>query len=173
MNRLSIAVGAAALVCGMGIVGSASAVVSTRDYLSHGNANCHSALPVFDANMRHRPMAFANDSTTASAFVTCDTEHMDNSNGAKFSAVGVYFTNRSSATTSVNCTLVTGLVPFVTVKFYPKVSTSMPPGVNGLVAWDVSDNAFVKFGFPTVSCNLPPSVEINIMRFEFEEEIGA
>lgn len=166
MSFLAVAVGA-------GLCGQARAVDVDRDYLSHGTASCQAALPVFDGNIRKRPMALANEGT-GNAFVTCDTDTMDNFNSEKFKTVGIYFTNRSAASVTVSCTLVTGLTPFVPIVSFPKTSPTIPSGGNSAVVWTASgDNSDVNFGYPAVSCNLPAGVEINVTRFVYVENVGA
>ena len=81
MIRVLFALPALAIIAAMS--GEARAATVYRDYLSHGSANCHSALPVEDGHIIKRPRSIANEGTVP-AFITCDFDSIDN--GGKGSA---------------------------------------------------------------------------------------
>lgn len=171
MNRHSFVPGSLVLAVGMAMSGQASAVTVTRDYLSHGTANCQSALPVFDGNVRKRPMAVANEGTTT-AFITCDSESINNT-GTGFTEVAVYLRNRAGAAgITVGCTLVEGA--FIATGSFPKTSGAIPgAGGTSQIIWTIADNANNVFVSPAVSCALPPGVDISLMQFKYAEDVGA
>ncbi len=145
-----------------------SAATALRNHFSHGTANCQSALPVFDGNIRKRPMAVANEGSST-AFITCDSENNEESFGG-MQEVGVYFTNRSGANgLTVSCTLVNGVYSGT---FFPKPTAAIPAGGYGFITWTAADNGGAKFVAPAVSCGLPAGVELNYVNFVYPEEVG-
>ncbi len=169
MKLTSLAFGAMAAIAGT-FAGDVSAATVTRDYLSHGTASCQAALPVFDGNIRKRPMALGNEGS-ATAFVTCDTDSINN-NSTGHSGVGIYFTNRAGAVgVVINCTLVDGA--FTAFGSFPKSSAAIPVGSTGAIIWSAADNEDNNFVAPAVSCALPAGVDISLVQFVYPEEVGA
>jgi hypothetical protein len=169
MKTYSIILGSGALAVGLGLSGQASAVTVSRDYLSHGTASCQSSLPVFDGNIRKRPMAVANEGSTT-AFVTCDTESINNA-GTGFTAVGVFVKNRAgTAGLTVNCTLVNGVLS--PSGSFPKTSPAIAVGGISQIAWTTADNSGANFAAPAVSCALPAGVDIWLVEFTYPEDVG-
>ena len=169
MKTYSIILGSGALAVGLGLSGQASAVTVNRNYFSHGTANCQSALPVFDGNIRKRPLAVANEGTTT-AFITCDSESI-NSSASGFSKVGVYFINRAgTAGLTVNCTLVNGVI--TAFGSFPKTTAAIAVGAQDNILWTTADNAGANFEAPAVSCALPAGVDIGAMQFQYPEDVG-
>jgi hypothetical protein len=171
MNRTAITLGVVAALAAASVSPSAAAVTVTRDSLSHGTANCQSALPVFDGNIRKRPAAVANEGTGI-AFVTCDSENISNS-GTGFSAINVFFRNRAGADgITVSCTLVDAV--FTAGLTVTKVSGAMAAGgAIGLVSWGTADNSGNNIIAPAVSCALPPGVDISFTNFVYPVDVGA
>jgi hypothetical protein len=147
----------------------AGAVPVTRDFVSHGVANCQSALPVFDGQIRKRPKALANEGS-ATAFVTCDFEHSPNTLQQVF-AVVVLFINRNDAPVTVSCTMVSGLGNDT---FVPTVTRSvlLTPGDLSGISWSAADNGGVNLSTPAMSCGLKPGVEIAATRLVVVEDVG-
>ena len=116
----------------------ADAAPVIRDVISHGTANCQSALPVFDGNIRKRPKAVANEGAS-NAFVTCDFESTPNPM-SQVAAIRVFFINRNGAATSISCTAVFGIGD---ISFTPSSTktVSAAPGGGAELEWDaVADN---------------------------------
>jgi hypothetical protein len=166
-KSLVVAAGIAALASW---TSAADAATTSRNYLSHGTANCQSALPVFDVNIRKRPYAVANEGD-AGAFVTCDSESINNG-GTGFTGVGMFFRNRAGTDgVTINCTLVDAV--FTPLETFPKTSAAIPAGATGAIQWTAAgDNAGANFLAPAVSCILPPGVDISFTNFIYPEEIG-
>jgi hypothetical protein len=164
------------LVVAAGIAALASwsaatdAATTSRNYLSHGTANCQSALPVFDANIRKRPYAVANEGENG-AFVTCDSESINNL-GTGFTEVGLSLRNRAGADgVTVSCTLVEAI--FTPQATFPKTSAAIPAGGAVNLDWTAAvDNGGANFLAPALSCILPPGVDISFTNFIYPEEIG-
>ena len=99
MNRSILTLSLAVALTAATLSPNAQAVTVNRDYLSHGTANCQSALPVFDGNIRKRPAAVANEGT-ATAFVTCDSESIND--GATGFSQAVMFTPERTYRSSIH-----------------------------------------------------------------------
>lgn len=117
---------------------------------------CKSALPVFDGNIRSRPLGVRNEGT-ANAFVSCSVpaEH-----GSSMDIAALYLTNSSDADLTVSCTFVNGRNSF---------SPQYAPGNRYLLAgtsgWLVffPDTSPPGGDLANFSCNLPPGTEINMV----------
>lgn len=170
MNQKNLVLGAMVAMGAAFAASDASAATTTRDHLSHGTASCQSALPVFDGNIRKRPMALGNEGAST-AFVTCDTDSISNS-ASGHSQVAIFFGNRAGAVdVQVNCTLVDGA--FVANGFFPKTSTEMGAGGSAVISWEATaDNGGDNFIAPAISCGLPAGVDIQLVQFIYPEEIG-
>jgi len=150
--------------------GGARAETVVRGHFSHGTANCQAALPVFDGNLRKRPLAFANEGP-GNAFVTCDTDSISIASEGTFTLIDVFFANNGTGTPAIDCTLVN--IGASATTYHPKTTGPMPPGEGGFIAWSVSDNGGERFRAPAISCNLMPQTQINAVGFAYHEEIGA
>ena len=170
MKLTSLALGAMAAIAGT-FAGDVSAATVTRDHLTHGPANCQAALPVFDGNIRKRPMGIGNEGS-GSAFITCGIDDISNS-GPGFTTIAVYLRNRAAAANvTVNCTLANGI--FANPQLLPKTSTPIAAGSVAAIAWTAAgDNEDTPFGAPGLSCNLPPGIDISAVQTIRQEEIGA
>ncbi len=156
-----------ALLAAVGIVDSASAQYAPQIEFTHGPADCQSALPVYDGNIRKRPLALVNEGSQ-SAFVTCDIA--DNTQSTD--RVTMYFHNSTNWHAEVKCTLVTGYANFTAPKQFVKSVTVANTGYDYL-AWDwLNDNQNVKFRSPAISCLLPPGVSIQGVQRHFLQFYG-
>lgn len=158
------------ILSGMYFSDDATAATVQRNYLSHGTANCQSALPAFDGNIRKRPMAIGNEGTST-AFLTCDTESISNY-GPGFLVVAVYLRNRAAAADiTVNCTLVSGI--FVPAIAIPMTSGAIPQGGTATISWSAEDEDDDTLRAPGISCALPPGIDISAVQYVYPEEVGA
>lgn len=148
----------------------ADAVTVVRGHYSHGTASCQSALPVFDGNIRKRPLAFVNEGT-GSAFVPCDTDSFTVDAEGTFTLISAYFGNNGTGRPSIGCTLVN--VGAVATTYVTKTTGPMAPGEGGFILWSTSDNDGELFRAPAVSCNLPPQTQIDAVGFAYREDIGS
>lgn len=136
----------------------ASAVEILIGTASHGTANCQAALPVFDGKIRKRPLAIANEGSTT-AFVTCDFETLPTLIG-KVIIVNVRLHNASATARQVSCLL---LDSFGTNVYSPSLSKTvqLAPQSHGELEWlATDDNDGNNYTTPSMSCALPPGVEI-------------
>ncbi|MGY0611217.1 hypothetical protein ACW7GZ_00910 [Luteimonas sp. A537] len=121
---------------------------------------CKSALPIFDGNIRSRPLAVQNEGTS-SAFVTC-TQQAELGNEPR--SIGISLINTGAAATTVNCTMVNR----------PLLSEYYPESIQvaaGAITWLI----FTPSGAPTFtgtlhafSCNLPPGTGVNRIAYLYD-----
>ncbi len=122
--------------------------------------NCQAALPVFDGNIRKRPLAMQNEGST-SAFVTCAFR------GATLfwrqgviTGITVNLRNDASTSRTIGCTLVTQN-PLNNAPSYSTLSRQLAPGASATMQWDADGNGSTLFYTPAVSCSLPPGAAIS------------
>ncbi|NLA68707.1 MAG: hypothetical protein GX856_10795 [Gammaproteobacteria bacterium] len=128
-------------------------------------ARCQAALPVFDGQIRKRPLSVQNEGTRG-AFITCGFE-FNAGNAVNFAPVMVdtYFYNANDADATVTCTGVTGWNGGDNEQVALELvipSRSTDP-TDGNLTW--FDTDFEGGGMETsliaISCLLPPGVGIN------------
>ncbi|MEP6634228.1 MAG: hypothetical protein ABJA62_08450 [Luteimonas sp.] len=158
---------------GLAFAGDAQALTRQRRFFQNATGTCQSALPVFDGQIRKRPLALQNEGTT-SAFVSCSLMG-PNSSAVDIILIQVFADNSTATPVALTCTLITGLSKFGTPQSLPKTIT-MPAnsGVNGFV-WTRADNGGAPFNNFTinVSCNLPVGTGLSGMSVTFDEDVGA
>jgi hypothetical protein len=127
---------------------------------------CQGSLPSFEGALRKRPLAIANEGSSSS-FVSCSIRAPLDSEVV--TGVAVVFTNRSTATRTVSCTLVDGIAePFATPVFQPK-PVALATGAFGILSWfQDADNGGDPYAIPNLNCSLPPGVEINVVQMNAE-----
>lgn len=126
--------------------------------VSHPAGHCQPALPVFDGNVRKRPLAVANEGTSA-AFVTCSFTTDGTSPGVIGYSMRV--SNQSAAQIPMACTAVAGNGE--AAQYYPK-SVSLAAGASATLSWLAADNGNALYAHPiSLSCLLPPGGALNEM----------
>lgn len=139
----------------------AAAPASATLYRQNAAGACKSALPVFDGNIRSRPLAVANEGT-ASAFVSCSMLDywLDD-----IQLVSILLRNNTAATVSVSCTYVSGSV--TDAEFFTRTRT-LTAGQTGGITWAPAvDHANLPFDAQVnFSCSLPPGVELSRLDFD-------
>lgn len=165
MNRmLFVAVAVAGL-------GAMSFPASAGSYYSNAVGICQGALPSFEGRLRKRPLAIANEGTS-NAFLSC-TLPLDQTTVQANTVVAVGLVNRSDALVAVACTFVDGTVPEllggVAPTLYPK-NIAIAAGEGASLLWNASEYELEAFSkIASVSCSLPPGVEIAGMATAFTE----
>jgi len=169
MYSISCLAAASAMAAAL-IGGDAGAVLRTRSWYANATSYCQSALPVFDGNIRKRPLAVQNESRT-SAFVTCSFAAQNTG----LDSVTVFAFNGGDATASFKCTGVTGGAGSVSNQYVAK-TVSIPTSTRNGLAWvpaDFGNGAVIPgSGYFSVSCVLPPGVGINDSLVVFDEDVG-
>lgn len=147
-----------------------NATTVVRNHFSHGTASCQAALPVFDGNVRKRPLAFANEGS-GNAFVTCDTDSFSTAAEGTFTLISVFFNNNGAGMPAIDCTLVN--IGASATTYVSKSTGAIAPGQSSFLLWSSSDNGGELFRSPAISCNLPPQTQIGAVGFAYQEDIGA
>jgi len=148
----------------------ARAAVLERIFYANATSYCQTALPVFDGNVRKRPLAVQNEGS-GDAFVTCSfTGQVVELRGAVLVLV-----NNGSSDASLSCTGVTGLNNSVN-EYVTKTVVVPASGINALV-WLGNDFAGAPDTIPglglfNVSCKLPPGTGLGKSYVVFDEDIG-
>lgn len=158
----------AAAAAGLGAV---SIAASAGSYYSNAVGICQGALPSFEGRLRKRPLAIANEGTS-NAFLSC-TLPLDQTVVQANTVVGVALVNRSDALVAVACTFVDGTVAEleggVVPTLYPK-NIALAAGEGASLRWLASEYDLPAFSrIASVSCSLPPGVEIAAMATAFTE----
>jgi len=161
--RTSLFAAALAAAASLGLPNQADAAVMNRVFVGNATAYCQSALPVFDARIRKRPLAVQNDGST-SAYVTCSFP-------GQFEAItGITINFASDSPASLTCTGVsgTGGAP----ARYSVKSVDLVNNWQYALTWEPYDFADTSIIFFSVSCNLPPGVGIQDSYISFTEDVG-
>lgn len=151
----------------------ASAADAARSYSVNAAGACNGALPSFEGALRKRPLAIRNEGAT-SVFVTCSVpgDYLASGNGLVVAA----FTNGSTSSVTVNCTMVDGraspwgMFDEGDPEYYPQSKPIHPGGVAALT-WTPTSGTFSAYA--NVNCLLPPDVEINLVEVTYVENVGA
>jgi hypothetical protein len=156
------------LYCCSGVLALAAAVLpgashanSYRAHYISATAVCSGPLPVYDSNLKRRPLGILNQGTS-NVFISCSVpsdfegDQTDASN-----IVEVHFTSFGAAG-SVSCTLNAG---FRGSSGSVAASTSVSAGGSSYVAWTGIDkvNSWGAYNF---SCNIPPDMEMNLIIYQ-------
>ncbi|MEP6632702.1 MAG: hypothetical protein ABJA62_00680 [Luteimonas sp.] len=152
-------------------LGDAHAATSFRELSGNATSYCQTALPIFDGQVRKRPLAVQNEGTS-NAFITCSfTRHF---NAVAATAITMYSQNNSAAAKDLTCTLVTGHAGGPT-QFVAKTVTLPADGTQKFMRWLAAD--FTGGTFPdeqySMTCNLLPGVGLNDSYLSFDEDVGA
>jgi len=144
---------------------AADAATSPRNYQQNGGSACTGSTPAHEGSLRKRPKAIANEGTTT-AYITCSA--LSDQTGPKPTAVLAWFTNRSAVAVTVSCTMVDG-DEFNGSTAFP-ASKVFAPGLFDGMLWTPPGPTFR--AAVSLSCALPPGVELNFFSHAAQEEIG-
>jgi hypothetical protein len=151
---LTVAVGAI-------VAAVAPAEAINRVSLSNPTNYCQTALPVFDGNVRKRPVSVQNEGNS-NAFITCSwgIEVIDGTESTGISSAEVWF--HSTAAGSVTCT---GVAGWNGVQAQSVKTLTLPGGGQSdeAMIWTPADfpNGQMGTGLFSVSCNLQPGQGID------------
>lgn len=149
----------------------AQSATIVRNFSANATSYCQTALPVFDGNVRKRPLAVQNEGSS-NAFVTCSfTAQATDAN-----LVTLIANNIGASPASLTCTAVTGLNTGAN-EYVVKTVVVPASGWQGM-QWTGADfngspAKIPGIGLFNVSCALPPGVGIGNSVIAFEEDIGA
>ena len=160
------------LVTAIGISGQAAAVDRQHSSFHGAVGVCQAPLPSFEGAFRKRPLGIANEGGST-AFISCALS-AQTVNSPGIHLLLVFFINRGAANAKVSCTLINGLAsPLGVPSFFPK--TAFTTGGNQVigVTWRQDDNGGTPFIAPSISCAIPPGVEINATQIFYDIDVGA
>ncbi|HSR64479.1 MAG TPA: hypothetical protein VLM17_02590 [Xanthomonadaceae bacterium] len=148
-----------ALAC-LAVPGAASANSYRAHYIS-ATAVCSGPLPVYDNNLKRRPLGILNQGSS-SVFISCSVPsdfEGDQTNGSNI--VEVHF-NSFGAAGTVNCTLNAGNR---STSGSVATTTNVTAGGTNYLSWAGIDkvNAWGSYNF---SCTLPPDIEMNLIIYQ-------
>lgn len=162
------------LAIGLSISGQASAVLQSRGFSANATSDCQSALPVFDGQIRKRPLAVQNEGSS-NAFVTCSFTRQTGAPSVPTKVYVAAFTV-GGLEQSITCTFVagTGGSGAPPADYVPKTILLDSSGQSDEMLWQAAD--FPGGVFPqddySVSCNLLPGVALGKSLIVFSEDIG-
>lgn len=148
----------------------AAAATVVRQFFQNGGSACTGALPTFEGSLRKRPLGIANEGAVP-AFITCSAQ-ANNVNGARPTAVFASATNRGAAAVTLSCTLVNG--DSFNGAAYTVTSIVVPASDLATLQWlPAAPATQLPFASVSISCALPPGVEVNYFGHDIAEDIGA
>jgi hypothetical protein len=165
----------ATVIAGLGLIfasGAVGAVTSQRAFNQNATGSCQSALPVFDGQIRKRPLAVQNEGT-ASAFVSCSFVTPGDFVGVF--QISLYADNNTGSAIDISCTLVSGISKSGVPTYLPQtIKMAANSGINRFV-WTAADNGGVNFNnyALSASCNLPPGTGLSLSEIFFYVDVGA
>lgn len=145
-------------------------------------AVCQLSIPTTSTGVRPKATGFRNESTTTSNFVICPVvmPTMWSALHNPLTVGNIYLSSLDGLAHSVSCTAVIGLAQLGYPPLYSTKGIAVPASINGAYAatWSATD-----FGQPsglvdgsawfTVTCNLPPQVQIISLQASYYTEIGS
>lgn len=157
----------------LSVASSANAATIVEDEITLSAMACQAALPVFDGQIRKRPLAIQNEGTST-AFITCAYRGRfggTNATTGTSTYLGVGLLNNTGAPLSVTCTMVDGRTGMSNPINFVKSSTFSS---RAEMSWSASgDNSGTPFYYPAVSCSLPPGTGIQYLARQYTVEIGS
>lgn len=171
------------LTVGLGLAlqaAEANAAVATYTTYSNAVNYCQAFTPGPSNTIRNRVIGSENIGTPIA--LACNLESMFNgaAGNTNLKTLQVYFSNGSTAATTVTCTMLTGTSTGLsagTVYSVPKTSGSIPAGSAGVLTWTQADNptsGAVDFGnlLVGVNCNVPTNVTISVISTQWSADNG-
>jgi hypothetical protein len=122
--------------------------------------NCQPALPAYEGQIRKRPLAMVNESTTP-AFVTCAIT--TNEVSLNIQSFSTRVTNQGATPATVTCTAVVGDETDAGGAQYVPRTIELAAGARGVLNWTGADTGGVLLNADSIalSCQLPPGVALN------------
>lgn len=157
-----------ALLAPLAFPASADSIDGQSTNLHNASAICFPALPIYDGNVRKRPLAVVNEGTRPS-FVTCGYT-VDEYAAKEHGGVENFDTrvrNSSNVQAVVTCTAVIGVEGDGQ---YIVKNADLAPGETALLVWKAGD-----YGYPggwegpvSTSCLLPVGTSLNESRVHWD-----
>lgn len=159
-NARPLAGGSLALALALAGWSPASDAATTRVHFVVPTAVCDAPLPQYDASLRKRPRAIANEGTS-SIYITCSAATDPVADEVD---VGLTFVSNGPAAT-VQCTAVSGTT---NTAVYTVKSTDVIANGRDWISWPaLTGTTFA------LSCNLPPGIEMQEVMLRQRDAGGA
>lgn len=170
MRHLHSIFGLSSLLIATIAISDARADYDGRFIGANATSHCQTALPVFDGNVRKRPLMVQNEGD-GDAFVTCSFT----AQGTELYEVRVFFWDTDTAQqTPLSCTAVTGHRR-QTNEYVTKTANQLSTYMWDLT-WDNEDfgtpNTIPGSGLFSITCKLPPGTGIGNAYILIYEDIG-
>lgn len=175
-NLTALATAGVALL-GLAYASGAAAATQPRQIATHPTNLCQSALPVFDGNIRKRPLAVQNEGA-GTAFVTCSYPSGEGRAAgiSPTTRVWQYFVNNTGGVLTVACTGVSGYPGFGNE--YIVKSLDIPANsTSAQISWFAADFSGSPATFPgqslfSISCSIPPGAGLGQAYINSETDVG-
>lgn len=168
----------AALVVGLAgsILFPASAATVLQSSISHGVGNCRGPRVGDESQLYRSANGVRNDGNTA-VFVTCDFDQGPNwpnyENVTGIAAITIAFLNGTTKNASLSCTLADGILHVNEYVTKSVVVQGRPQNYAAVPTWTAdADNEGMLFAAPSVTCSLPPGIEISYVLVRSYQEVG-
>lgn len=143
-------------LCGLSLSTPADAIL--RLGMINASGACQAARASFDANLRKRPTAIANEGS-GPVFVSCSLLHEISE--SEMLGVGAIVTNDGTSPVTVSCTLVNGArTNSGDDRAYAVESVTVPAGAVRELSWPELGLGLYEQPAVGLSCVLPANVEI-------------
>lgn len=180
--RIPPALAGIVAVCGLATAPVAIAAEVQQTIIVPGAA-CQLSIPTTNTGVRPKATGFRNESTTTGNFVICPlvTPTIRSSNANPLTWGYIILASLDGQPHNVSCTAVAGFGGNV---FPPKYSTkdiAVPAAANDSAAgnWSLADfgqssgDSIVGSAWFTITCNLPPQVQVEFLQGNYYAEIGS
>ena len=148
----------------------AEAVLASRFRVETAARVCQGALPQFAGTLRARPLAIRNEGTEM-AYVSCGWE--TSINGSQpVTSVGLRLTNPTATPVYASCTMVHGWFAAPTAVVYFPRTVLLDPAETENITWSADQLPGGLLTRPSVSCALPPGIELRYLNTLFQSEVG-
>lgn len=131
---------------------------------------CQAALPVFEGNIRKRPLAVQNEGTS-NAFVTCSFQTRLFTSTDEVTEIELYVGNSNSTATDITCTAVGGFQGGA-LQLDTRETTLDPGEIDSFTYNDFQYNNDILPSPFSVSCNLLPGMAIHEAYIFRTEDVG-
>lgn len=156
--------------CGLCCAPGAPAQDFFRQETAMSAESCQAALPVYDGNIRKRPLAIVNEGA-GGAFVTCA---FSQAGGRVTEGLRLHVVNNGTTFKAVSCTLVDGPQDNPGPRLHVVRALAVAPGgAPQAIAWLRSDPDLPSSGFvaPALSCLLEPGTGISMSERIYQERL--
>lgn len=169
-----VALSTCALIALAAACGNAAAIDLSQDYFQNATGVCQPSLPAYDGTIRKRPLAIANEGGT-SAYISCSLPRSPTAGAGRATygppEVVVRIGNRTAATASMTCTLVSGWDAANSV--YSSKVITVAPGAWMFGFWNQDDNNGQRILQPNFNCLLPPGMDVQYFYYNYRVPVGA